>query len=452
VVGMQIAPLIRRMKDAALGMPVFIKVMGIAFGMAVFIGGGLFWQIHYPYLALETEEVVEHAGFIGQVVASGVAPYIRNTNQTQLQNYLEDIVRITPGLGCVIASIQILDSKDHVIAEAANASLTDAGQRLLKHTVQLPGDIPGHVSVALKDNHIDYELAWHTERIVGTTTVFGLLGIAATWWLMHLTINPIRELVTVVRAVKAGNYRARASVLAKDEVGELAAAFNETLGALQQKDAINRQLVRKLITAEEEERKRVSRELHDHTGQALASLILRLSALKSDERTEQVNELVVLATQTLSDVHDLSRTLHPGILDDLGLLPAFRKLGASITGNLGIKVDFAAIGMDDEVRLPGALEVALYRIVQEALTNAIHHGQAKSVEVLIHRRANSILAVVEDNGKGFDARDWRLLCLQGDHLGLLGIEERAVQLGGTLRIESRPGAGTSLFVEFPLDV
>jgi signal transduction histidine kinase len=447
---MHIALFTTRIWNTMQNMPVLMKVMSVALGMALFLGIGMFWQIHHPYFQLETDEVEEHASFIAQVLAAEVAPMMRGTNTAELQRLLDKITRVVPGIGCTINTIKVLDGNEQVVAQSTNTSPANPKARVLERTAPLSGGLPGMISVALNDSHIDFEIGWHTRHIIATTAIIGFLGLAATWWLMRLVTHPISELVESVRAVKTGNYQVRAPVRAKDEVGELAAAFNDMLSALEQKDAVNHQLLRKLIAAGEEERKRVARELHDHTGQALTSLIASLAALKNGEHTRELNELLALATQTLSEVHDLSRTLRPSVLDELGLVPAFQKLGESLVKRLGVSVDFSAIGLEDGVRLPGIIEVALYRIAQEALTNAMRHGQARSVEVLLHRKTTSVLTVIEDNGKGFDASDWRTLCLRGDHWGLLGIEERASLLGGSLRVESRPGAGTSLFVEIPL--
>jgi signal transduction histidine kinase len=306
------------------------------------------------------------------------------------------------------------------------------------------------VSVGLNDSHVNFEIVWHTRQIIVTTMVIGVVGLLGAWWLMRLVTRPVQDLVEVTRTVKAGNYQARAPVRARDELGELAEAFNDMMGALQQKHAVNRQLVRKLLVTAEEERKRVARELHDQTGQSLTALIAGLTAVKNGDHTAQLKDLLALATQTLGEVHDLSRTLRPSALDALGLMPALQKLGEFSARRHGLAVQVAGVGLEGGARLQNEIEVALYRIAQEALTNAVRHGQARSVEILLHLRVASVLVVVEDDGRGFDAQNWRQRCLHGDHLGLLGIEERATLLAGTLRVESQPGAGTSLFVNLPL--
>lgn len=430
--------------------PLLVKVMGIALGAAFFLGAVLFWQTQSAYYQLEKLEVEAHANFVAEVLALSTTPLLRDRNTAELQLLLDGMSQVAPEPDTRVKFLQVLDGSGRVVARSSGERLVDSQASLIEKSAKLPGDLPGSVEVALTDSHIGSELDWHRHRIIAATAIIALLGSLATWGLMHLVTRPIRELVQVTRAIKAGNYHARATVRSRDEVGELAGAFNEMIAALQQKDATNHQLLRKIIGAEEEERKRVARELHDQTGQALTSLIASLAALRSSGHTKELTELLALATQTLSDVHDLSRTLRPSALDELGLVPALQRFCECLAKRLGLKVDFAAVGLSENSRLPSPVEVTLYRIGQEALTNAVRHGRARSVEVLLHRKPSSVLVVIEDDGQGFEAANWRERCLRGDHLGLLGIEERAALLGGTLRVESRPGTGTSLFVEIPL--
>lgn len=214
------------------------------------------------------------------------------------------------------------------------------------------------------------------------------------------------------------------------------------------------QYQRQVIAATEEERKRVARELHDQTGQALASVIAQLAVLETDGagggRRPTPAELRGQVEQTLGGVHELAWALRPSVLDDAGLLAALEKFCAVCSRRFGVTAQCQAVGMECGWRLPAEVEAAVYRIVQEGTNNAVRHGRARTVSVLLQWQDGRLLVVVEDDGAGFDATDWRGRCAEGDHLGLLGIEERAMLLGGTLRVESRPGAGTSLFVEIPL--
>jgi signal transduction histidine kinase len=439
-----------RIKEFVLGLPIQAKVMAIAIGMTFSLAAVLAWQIHHAYFRLEEEELIEQARFVAELVALNSAQMLRNGQETNIQSLLETAARISPATGTSIDRIQVRGGAGRDLAQVSGDSKTNAARRVFEATAALPGNLPGAVEVALSDGHVGYEIAWHTRQIFLAAAAVAVVGLLMGWGAMRLVTGPICELARFTRAVKAGDYSVRARVRTKDEVGALAGAFNELMSKLQRENSANRQLLRLIILAEEEERRRVARELHDHTGQALTSLIVSLGALRNGQRTAEVEDLLTVATQALSEVHDLSRALRPGVLDELGLGPALRKLTETLGERTGFKVEFAAVGLDETARLPRDIEVALYRIAQEALTNAMRHGRATSAEVLLQRKPETILLVIEDDGAGFDIGNWRTRCLRGEHLGLLGIDERATLLGGTFRLESRPGNGTSLFVEVPL--
>jgi signal transduction histidine kinase len=204
--------------------------------------------------------------------------------------------------------------------------------------------------------------------------------------------------------------------------------------------------LRRVVEAQESERRRLARELHDETGQALTSILLGLKSLEetsggADFRgaAEQLRELVV---STLEDVRRLAVELRPTALDDFGLVPALQRLAALFSEQTGIGVDFESSLPGDE-RLPEAVETALYRIVQESLTNVVKHARARTVSILLARRDGTVTAVVEDDGTGFDPAANR----KGG-FGLVGMGERLALLGGRLEIESG-ATGTTIVAEVP---
>jgi signal transduction histidine kinase len=161
-----------------------------------------------------------------------------------------------------------------------------------------------------------------------------------------------------------------------------------------------------------------------------------------------VPELRALVSRILQDVHDLALELRPSVLDDLGLLAALRHLHKEAQDRFRLPVDLQVLGLDGE-RLPSEVETALYRIVQEALTNIARHANAHSVSVLLERRGASLKLIVEDDGHGFDVASM-MSSHSRDRLGLYGMRERASLLDGTLTIESSSGMGTAIYVEIPL--
>ena len=209
---------------------------------------------------------------------------------------------------------------------------------------------------------------------------------------------------------------------------------------------IARDALRRVVDAQELERRRLARELHDETGQVLTSILLGLKgveeALPEDASRTAVAGLRELVVGTLQDVRRLAVELRPKALDDFGLVPALERLTINFAEQTGITVDFEAALPE---RLPGEVETALYRIVQESLTNVVKHARARNVTVVLTRRGTAVTAVVEDDGQGFDPEQTR-----DDGFGLVGMRERLSLLDGRLEIESSPAGGTTIAVEVPL--
>jgi signal transduction histidine kinase len=212
-------------------------------------------------------------------------------------------------------------------------------------------------------------------------------------------------------------------------------------------DRVARDALRRVVAGQELERRRLARELHDETGQALTSILLGLKQVEEAKTPEQAHQagadLRELIVHTLQSVRRLAVELRPQALDDFGLVPALERLGEAFGEKSGITVDVQA--NLDATRLPAEIETALYRIVQEALTNVAKHSGATRVSVVVTRRAGLVTAVVEDDGKGFGARPG-----EGDGLGLIGMKERVGLLDGRLAIESTEGAGTTVVAEVPV--
>jgi signal transduction histidine kinase len=232
-----------------------------------------------------------------------------------------------------------------------------------------------------------------------------------------------------------------------DEDLRIAEAFAERAAlAIDLSERVARDALRRVVAGQELERQRLARELHDETGQALTSILLGLKAIEEagngQDVRQSIGELRELVVGTLQDVRRLAVELRPKALDDFGLVAALQRLAETFAEQTGIRVHVqAALG---DSRLSGETETALYRIVQEALTNIIKHAQAATVSVVLTRKGDRVVAVIEDDGRGFDPTDTR-----DERLGLLGMRERITLVNGKLSVESRPGEGTTIVVEVP---
>jgi signal transduction histidine kinase len=253
-----------------------------------------------------------------------------------------------------------------------------------------------------------------------------------------------------------------------DEVGQLLAAFqtmaekvavrsaeNQMLSASLQRQSVARgELLKRLITAQEDERKRIARELHDNLGQLLGGLALRLEALErlTDSDSRQALELLsqtqTLVTHGTNRMYDLILDLRPSSLDDLGLVAALRSHTQRAANGTGISVEFDTSGLNG--RLPPEMETVLYRTFQEALNNVIRHANAAQVWIELRQDDNSVIGRIRDNGCGFDPIALHPNADNHRGLGLLGMQERVVQYGGRLEISSQPGQGAELTIYIPL--
>jgi signal transduction histidine kinase len=208
-------------------------------------------------------------------------------------------------------------------------------------------------------------------------------------------------------------------------------------------------LSRNLVEGQEKERLRVARELHDEAGQLLASLtgglrLLERAAGSPEEVVARARDLQRIAEEAQEGLHRLASDLRPAALDHLGLIPALGQLAARVQSSGGPEVRMETVGFDGR-RLSPEVEIALFRIAQEALTNAARHSGAGRMNLILWRDGSRLRLVMEDDGHGFDVD----AAGRSDRLGLPGIRERAEMLGGTLVIEARPGSGTTLVVEAP---
>jgi PAS domain S-box-containing protein len=212
-----------------------------------------------------------------------------------------------------------------------------------------------------------------------------------------------------------------------------------------------RELQGRLATAQEDERRRIARELHDQMGQDLTALGLGLKTMEDaavwwPETQGQLQKLRRLTDQIGREVHGLALEIRPTALDDFGLPTALSTYAEEWAGRSGIALDYHSAGLDGD-RLPATIETTLYRVVQEALTNVLRHAKARRVSLVVQRTSVGVNAVVEDDGRGFDPEK---ATAKGGRLGLLGMRERLELVGGELTLESAPGAGTTVIARIPL--
>jgi PAS domain S-box-containing protein len=242
-------------------------------------------------------------------------------------------------------------------------------------------------------------------------------------------------------------------------VAERTAALSEMNAILQEEVRERRriegervELLRRIVFAQEEERRRIAREMHDQFGQQLTVLKMKLDALKEDcvenaDLHEQLEALQAIASQLDEDVDYLVWEMRPMVLDDLGLQAALSSYIQNWSKHFGVPVQLHASGTDKD-RLTPEIETALYRIAQEALNNIAKHAQATHVAIMLERRADQVSLIIEDDGVGFELQ--QVIGADDKGVGLIGMRERAALVGGIIEIESQPGVGVTVVARIPV--
>jgi signal transduction histidine kinase len=302
------------------------------------------------------------------------------------------------------------------------------------------------------------------------TLLVAVVEVGLGWYVWRSLSGGLGSLLEGTRRVSRGDLSHPVPAGAKDEFGELARAFNTMMLSLRESQEENLRLTQealrmreerirllrdsllKVVKAQEEERQRVARELHDQAGQALTALQFGLAQLErevdSPRLKEQVESLRSLTVETMEEIRNLALDLRPSALDELGLVPALRGYIRDFSRRIGIPIELEVTGLD--ARLPSEMELSIFRVVQEGLTNVAKHAMASHAWVSLRADGRRLEVSVVDDGVGFDVEKM-LGSPERKSLGLFGIQERVELMGGSLKVESQPGKGTRLYIQVPLN-
>jgi len=282
-----------------------------------------------------------------------------------------------------------------------------------------------------------------------------LLSLLLNFLILDAALHPLRELRRWADKIAHGDNLQLEHLKNPDaDTVSLAGALHKLVNQLDDRNHELKALSERAIFAQEQERKSIARSLHDDTGQALTMLIISLDQLETRLPTDQqalkedIRQARNLAANALTELRGIVFGLRPSILDDLGLVPAMRWYARSQLDEAGLQVEVQA--PDPMPDLPAKISISLFRIAQEAINNVLRHADARTVNIELSLQAGVITLQVRDDGKGFDPLHASQSALPDQHLGLLGVRERAELLGGQLQLDSSPGQGTCLTVHLPL--
>lgn len=464
-------PYLARLLAAVTSVSVRTKIMGIVLVLTISLGLGVTLQVRGVMYTTLLDELDNTGAAVASDLSGRAAGMILDANFYGLDNLLAGTIHnhtdiryafILNEQGRVIADTFPGDVPTEIVAVNIPAS-PDVTSHM--HYYNIEGQIHdfavpilegrlGTIRVGLAETRLLAIIDRTTGRMLLTTLGVALAGILAALLLTWLLTRPILDLVDTTDQVRRGDLTVRAPHWTDDEIGALSLAFNQMIRELEasqqlvaEKERARTRLLSQLISIQEEERKRIARELHDGVGQALTTILVNLKLLPppNDPAAQtRLHELRQMVDETLADVRLLSRELRPSALDDLGLAAALERYVAE--SNVRVPDMTIDLHCDLPARLPSNLETSLYRIIQEAMTNAIRHSGATTLSVLVAQRGDHVQAIIEDNGYGFDVESVRRA---GNSVGLHSMTERTELLNGHIEVESTD-AGTTVYVELPL--
>lgn len=323
----------------------------------------------------------------------------------------------------------------------------------------------GFVRVGMSENSTQQLLKNKLAEFFITTFLVCLLAAIGATYLAYVIIYPLHNLTLAAKQIQLGNLSVQAKVKSQDEVGHLATVFNEMVNSLQEKafennrlleklrakEAMRAILMNKLFTIQEEERKRISRELHDETSQSLASLLAYMKVLLSKLTDDKQKELLLgardVAMNVLGGLRKMAVELRPPVLDDLGITAAMAKYINHFSAQQHLPILFSA--PTDKLIISNELSLALYRILQESLTNISKHACATEVNITLSKAPTTITLLITDNGLGLRPGELES-ARQNNRLGVYGMKERVELLGGIFTFHSLSGHGTTITVKLPI--
>ncbi|MBI4351821.1 MAG: sensor histidine kinase [Elusimicrobia bacterium] len=451
------------------GFSLFVKVMGIALSLIALFGAET--MIQTRALMRESMEKVLHGH--SRLLARQLGSALTDPLITGDLFAASEALKAAAGVYPEVEYIFILSPQRRVLATTtafplsralidANAADADGAVReeLFKTERGIIRDLAaplmegrlGTLRIGISREYRHRALNAMMNRLLWSGLLAALLGAAISYLLAFILVKPINDLMKGIDQVEKGDLNARVRPWFDDEIGRLTGAFNNMVSALGREKALKTGLVRKLIASQEEERQRISRELHDKTSQSLTSIKIGLKMLEAQplprEALARCEDFRALLNSALDEIHELAVELRPPELGDLGLPQVVKELGENFRKTFGIKVECAIDEYFLANRLEAAVEIGLYRIIQEAFSNIEKHSGAGLVTVGFAKKSGAFLLTIRDDGCGFD-NAWALGKPGRKPLGLSGMKERAEIFGGKFALVSKEGSGTEISVSIP---
>lgn len=460
-----------RLQWRLLSIPIFIKTLGIGAIVATLFGGTLFIRTRQT-LTTNLYEVQERRV---KTEARLLASYLQRPATVHDIVRIQDIIDESRAANPDILYIIVRDDAKQVIAhtfglhlpagliEAPPDGASAAGFRILKikggglaFEVQKPlvKGYAGYLQLAVSDRMVREQVHSLSTSILSALLISIAIGVGLAAFLSYLITKPIQHLKKAAGKIQQGDFESRSLIYSDDEIGELAMAFNDMADSLRSyreevkdREETRLALIERVVSSHENERKLISRELHDHFGQSLLAVLVDIRAARdrAGSSTPVLQKLEKAMEKIVGDLSRIVRGMRPTVLDDYGLDRALESYTRESAERYQLEISYKYTAPPDFRRLPGHIEVTLYRIAQEAITNIIKHAGATHVSLVLLITAQSTILLVEDDGKGFDPA----VSTGKGGLGLVGMRERMSLIGGQLDFISSGDEGTTIRATIP---
>jgi len=454
--------------------PLYFKIMGIGAIVAVVFGTVSLFQIQKSITYYLYEELKQNTFSIAFSLAEALARPLAINDIFSVHQIIKSKFDNMPEIQYII----IKDWKGDVVAHTFeqripfsianlenNFALSKEDFKIIQNDKFLIFDVSapilkgkaGTLRLGVSDQKIKNVLSQLTKFFLFTFSLCIIIGQILALLLTYLLVRPINHLVMVSNRIRQRDFNVKSKIYSADEIGKLALAFNQMAISLKEyeeevrnKERERISLIKKIVSAQEDERKAIAQELHDHFGQSLSTMLLMAQSISPQEKDfkSKLKEIEFQIKNLIDDIRNLAFTLRPSILDDYGLESALKRYLDSIMKHSKIKFDFQVIPSSEERRLPTHIETSLYRIAQEAISNILRHSKAKRASILLLYKNKEIMLIIEDDGIGFNLEN--TLSEKRECLGLIGMRERVNLLEGSFDIETSPGKGTSIHIKIPI--
>lgn len=464
----------RKGRSVLLSVPLKLKILGLALALILLFGAVTIYKVQAALSENIDAFLREESRFVATELSYQSHDYLLINDVYGLTQMLRNTVQNRPDLryvfvrnaeGQVVAHTfeggfpaDLLEKAPGLppLASAPKLLHTNEG-RIWEATAGISNGNEGAVVVGVKGDSLRRQIGVITGSLARTTLLVAIFGVLLSLGLTWIITKPVGRLLEATRAVRRGDYSVSLDPTeSQDELGKLMEGFNAMVVSLAsadkarvEKEYLQRDFLHRVMAGQEGERKRIARELHDQTGQALASFMVDLKVLENAQSANDLGQgiarLKKAITEEMEAIHDLAVALRPTVLDDLGLVPAVEMLARNFEKRHRIQVRLNFLGLLDR-RLDLCLETCVYRIIQEALTNIARHAQATEVTIFLEGREETLRGGVEDNGLGFEPENID----QAKHMGIYGMRERIQLLGGSFHIDSDKGIGAMISFEIPI--